>query len=83
MMGELTDSEKLMLAREVAADQFNCGEDLTEFECQECGARGDVDGVSRSKTIRDAVKHGWDAAIEYVNAKLAEGIAHLDAPDES
>ena len=62
---ELTNNERAALAREVAADNFHVGEDLIEYECEECDKCGHVEGV-RMANIREAVQHGWDAAMEYV-----------------
>lgn len=74
---ELTNNERAALVREVAADNFHVGEDLIEYECEECGKCGHVEGV-RMANIREAVQHGWDAAMEYMGKRASEGIAHLD-----
>lgn len=70
-MDQLTDNEKQLLAREVAADCFSVTDSLIEVQCEECGLRDSVEGV-RIASIREAVKHGWDAAMEYVNARLQQ-----------
>lgn len=58
----LTDDERAQLAREVAADGYRY-DDLIETYCKDC------DTVSHayvsSGVVRDAVKHGWDAALEW------------------
>lgn len=58
MPSELSDNERLVLARENAADKYE-REYLWPSE-------------------RDSFRAGWDAAMEYVNSKLAEGVGHLD-----
>lgn len=65
---ELNDNEKALLAREIAADRFDAGEDVIEVQCDECNERFEVDGVPLA-VVRLAVKHGWDAAIEYMEKK--------------
>lgn len=74
---QLSPDERQLLAREVAADGFDAGEDLIEFECQECGVRDDVEGVALV-VIRDAVKYGWDAALEYMKREAERGKIELE-----
>lgn len=66
MSSELSDNEKQLLAREVAADRFDVNEDSVELTCEECGSRDIYYDLVPLKVTKDAVKYGWDAAIEYV-----------------
>jgi hypothetical protein len=63
---ELSDNERALLAREVAADRFEIGEDSVELQCEECGCRDTYCNLIAPSVARDAAKHGWDAALEYV-----------------
>lgn len=58
-------SEPEALAREIAADQFVAEEDVIEVTCGECEDRFEVDGLPFS-VVRDAVEHGWNAAMDYI-----------------
>jgi len=64
----MDDSERQALAREIAADRFDCSEDEIEVECYECGDQLKVDAV-RMSVVRTAVQHGWDAAIAYIKER--------------
>jgi hypothetical protein len=77
----LSEVQKAQLAREVAADSYNRAEELVSAECDECGMTVEVDAVPLT-VVREAVKHGWDAAMQYAAKKIAEGIEHLDDQDE-
>lgn len=61
-MDELTDNEKQMLAREVAADKWSNPTGYTPYW----------------NLRRQAFAAGWDAAMEYVNAKKLEQSAESD-----
>jgi hypothetical protein len=65
-MGELSDSEKAILAREIAADNY--GVPSLENQCEECGVNLDVYGLD--DPVRKAVYSGWDAAMDYVAAQF-------------
>lgn len=60
---DLSDSERLLLARETIADRY--GQRLTSF-------------VYNPSQVRDAFLAGWDAAMEYAAKKATEGVEHLD-----
>jgi len=68
-MAELTDNERAVLAREVAADGFDYGEDFIEAQCDECNYVVEVEAVPSGK-VREAFAAGWDAAIAYVQTKV-------------
>jgi hypothetical protein len=63
---ELTTTEQALLAREVAADRFDVGEDIVELECEECGCRDTYYDLIAPSVAKDAVKFGWDAALAWV-----------------
>lgn len=63
MAVEISDSEKLALAREAAADEHD---------------RHWPQVTSYGELPRESFLRGWDMAMEYVNRKLSEGVAHLD-----
>jgi len=56
-MAELTDTERLALAREVAADRY---------------VPLDESAGNFYDLVTDAFKAGWDAAMEYVNVQTKE-----------
>lgn len=66
-MDELTDDEKQLLAREVAADNHRMVSLPSEVVCPDCDER-----FENYVSVAEARHHftaGWDAAIEYINAK--------------
>ena len=54
-MGELTDSEKAVLAREIAADDYDRQWPMT---------------TSYGNHVREGFVSGWDAAMDYVAAQF-------------
>jgi hypothetical protein len=67
MTTNLSPNEQALLAREVAADQYD----------REWPLR-----TTLGNTAREGFCAGWDAAMEYAAKRAAEGIGHLDNDDE-
>lgn len=63
----LSESDRQLLAREVAADKFEFN-DSVDLRCEECG-HSDYYNVVESDVIKDAVKFGWDAALGWTSRK--------------
>lgn len=66
---QLTPNEHQLLAREVVANRFYVGEDTIELTCEECGCRDTYSDLIAPSVARDAVKFGWDAAMEYMKGQ--------------
>lgn len=77
MSTRLSDNERQLLAREVAADQRKRSTHRQyEVKCKDCDTvNWSIEAVTDDRAI---FLEGWDAAMEYVAKKLAEGVEHLD-----
>lgn len=71
-MSELSDTEKQLLAREVAADRYGCSYTEYKIKCPECCE--EFFNYLAKQHDRSAVQAGWDAAMEYVD-KQREDLA--------
>lgn len=76
----LSDTDRLLLAREVAADRHLTSLSVVTVECPRCSIRFEEHAVNEA--VRAAVGAGWDAALEWVGTRAGEGIAHLDGDDD-
>jgi len=80
-MSTISDSERVVLAQEIAADKYRTsqfGEDSVELTCEECGTRDTYYDMVPVGKVREGFIAGWDSALEYAGRKASEGIAHLD-----
>lgn len=65
----LTDDERAQLAREVATDGYRY-EDEIDVTCEECGEPASM--WIADDVVRNAVKYGWDAALEWIRQREQE-----------
>lgn len=65
VMSELTESERVALACEIAADGYPL-QTLVNV-CEECNLKQEVYGLG--ELVRSTFHAGWDAAMEYVNVQ--------------
>lgn len=63
---ELSDNERALLAREVAADGISKSLSKLDVECPECEEKFQWWPSADDDQLRKAFTDGWDAAMQYV-----------------